>query len=212
MPRLYAVRHGITGWNALGRIQGHAQSQLTDTGRKQAEAIAERLSAEHIDAIYASDLDRAMHTAQAIARPHNLTVHSDPRLREAAYGEWEGRTMDELRMLFPEVVTDWMTEPVTVAPSGGESLDQVAARVGSLLEELRTHPDDEQIVVVGHGGSIRALLCLALCVPQGYSRRVRVDTASLSIVDLKPNRSVVMAVNDRHHLTEVDAVDTFIAF
>lgn len=212
MPRLYAVRHGITGWNALGRIQGHAQSQLTDMGRKQAEAIAERLSSEHIDSIYASDLDRALHTAQAIARPHGLTVHADARLREAAYGEWEGRTMDELRQLYPETVTQWMTEPVTVAPSGGENLDQVAARVGSLLEELRAHPDDEQIVVVGHGGSIRALLCLALSVPQGYSRRVRVDTASLSIVDVKADRCVVMAVNDRHHLTEVDAVDTFIAF
>ncbi|MHB1319285.1 MAG: histidine phosphatase family protein [Anaerolineae bacterium] len=212
MPRLYAVRHGITGWNALGRIQGHAQSQLTEIGRKQAEAIAERLSTEHIDAVYASDLDRAMHTAQAIARPHGLAVYPDPRLREAAYGDWEGRTMDELRQLYPDTVTEWMSEPVTVAPSGGESLDEVAARVGSFLEELRAHPDDEQIVVVGHGGSIRALLCLALCVPQGYSRRVRVDTASLSIVDLRPNRCVVMALNDRHHLTEVDAVDTFIAF
>jgi broad specificity phosphatase PhoE len=212
LPRLFAVRHGITDWNALGRIQGHSQSELTDTGRKQAEAISDRLAGERIDAIYSSDLNRAMDTARAIARPHALAVHADARLREAAYGDWEGRTMDELRLLYPETVTQWMTEPVAVAPTGGESLEQVAARVGSLLDEFRARPTEEQIVVVGHGGSIRALLCLALNLPQGYSRRVRVDTASLSVVELKPTRSVVMAVNDRHHLTEVDAVDTFIAF
>jgi broad specificity phosphatase PhoE len=212
LPRLFAVRHGITDWNALGRIQGHSQSELTDTGRKQAEATSDRLAAERIDAIYSSDLDRAMDTARAIARPHGLSVHADARLREAAYGEWEGRTMDELRMLYPETVTQWLTEPVAVAPTGGESLEQVASRVESLLEELRDRPAEEQIVVVGHGGSIRALVCLALNLPQGYSRRVRVDTASLSVVDLKPARAVVMALNDRHHLTDVDAVDTFIAF
>ena len=211
MPRLFVVRHGITDWNSLGRIQGHAQSQLTDVGLKQAAAIAERLSSERIDAIYSSDLDRAMDTARAIARYHNLPVQPDARLREADYGAWEGRTMDELKVLYPDTVAQWMTEPVEVAPTGGESVHQVAARVGALLEDLRLCPS-EQIVVVGHGGSVRALLCLALHVPQGYSRRVRVDTASLSIVDLQPTRSIVMAVNDRHHLVEVDAVDTFIAF
>jgi len=211
LPRLFVVRHGITDWNSLGRIQGHAQSHLTDVGLKQAEAIAERLSAEHIDAIYSSDLDRAMDTARAIARRHNLTVQPDARLREADYGAWEGRTMEELKVLYPDTVTQWMTEPVGVAPTGGESVDQVAARVGALLEDLRLC-SEEQIVVVGHGGSVRALLCLALHVPQGYSRRVRVDTASLSVVDLQPTRSVVMGINDRHHLVDVDAVDTFIAF
>jgi broad specificity phosphatase PhoE len=73
-------------------------------------------------------------------------------------------------------------------------------------------PADERIVVVGHGGSVRALLCLVLDVPQGCSRRLRIDTASLSIIDLSPARGVVLMVNDRHHLSEVDAVDSFIAF
>ncbi|NLT73282.1 MAG: histidine phosphatase family protein [Chloroflexi bacterium] len=212
MPRLYAVRHGLTDWNALGRIQGHAQSHLTESGRRQAELIADRLSSERIDAVYSSDLTRAMDTARAIAGCHGLPVHADSRLREADYGDWEGRTMDELRVLYPEVVDRWMTEPVAVAPVNGESVEQVAARVSELLDELRARPEDEQIVVVGHGGSIRALLCLALSVPQGYSRRVRVDTASLSIVQLTPARSVVMSVNDRHHLVDADVVDTFIAF
>jgi len=212
VPRLLAVRHGITDWNALGRIQGHAQSQLTEIGRQQAEAIADRLAAEPISAIYSSDLQRAMDTARAIAARHGLPVHADARLREANYGQWEGRTMDELRRLYPETVAQWMTEPVAVAPTGGESLEEVAARVSEVMEELRACPADGQIVVVGHGGSIRALLCVALHIPQGYSRRVRVDTASLSIVDLQPARSVVMAVNDRHHLKNADAMDTFIAF
>jgi broad specificity phosphatase PhoE len=212
LVRLYIVRHGITDWNAAGRIQGHSQSHLTETGIKQAHAIGERLAGEPIDAVYASDLDRAMHTAQIIASHHQLAVTPEPRLREAFYGAWEGHTMDDLKTLYPDTVSQWLTEPVHVSPTGGESLDQVATRVGALLEELRARPEGDHVVLVGHGGSVRALLCLALHVPQGYSRRVRVDTASLSIVDLSPARAVVLTVNDRNHLTRVDAVDSFIAF
>jgi broad specificity phosphatase PhoE len=137
LPRLYVVRHGMTDWNAAGRIQGHAQSQLTDIGRKQAEAIGARLASEPISRIYASDLGRAMDTAQAIARYHGLPVQAEPRVRESDYGAWEGHTMAELRSLYPETVEGWLTEPVTVAPTGGETLEEVAARVGAFVDELR---------------------------------------------------------------------------
>lgn len=177
---------------------------------RQAEALGRRLASERIDAIYASNLKRAVVTAEAIARPHNLPVQVEPRLCEANYGAWEGRTMAELQALDPERAAAWLSEPTTVAPPGGETLEQVAERAASLLEELRNRPSDEQIVLVGHGGSVRALLCEVLHVPQGYSRRFRVGTASLSIVELSAGRAVLSLFNDRHHLTDDGNGDLFI--
>ena len=210
MPRLLLVRHGLTEWNSQGRIQGHTETQLSAVGMRQAEALGRRLAKEKIAAIYASNLTRAVITAQVIAQHHGLPVQIEPRLCEANYGAWEGLTMRELREQDPERTSAWLTEPVCVAPPGGETLEQVADRVASLLEELRARPDDEQIVLVGHGGSVRALLCVALHVPQGYSRRFRVGTASLSILELTGQRAVLSLFNDRHHLTDDGSGDLFI--
>ncbi len=210
MPRLLLVRHGLTDWNSQGRIQGHTETQLSAVGLRQAEALARRLSVEKIDAIYASNLNRAVVTARTIAQHHGLPVQIEPRLCEADYGAWEGRTMGELREQDPERAAAWLSEPTTVAPPGGETLEDVAERVASFLEELRARPDDEQIVLVGHGGSLRALLCVALHIPQGYSRRLRVSTASLSIVEMTRQRAVLSLFNDRHHLSDDGSGDLFI--
>ncbi len=210
MPRLLLVRHGLTEWNSQGRIQGHSETELSKVGLAQAKALSERLADERLSAIYASNLGRARVTAEIIATPHRLSVQIEPRLCEADYGDWEGHTMDELRHRDPERASAWMTEPVDVCPPGGETLQQVADRVAAVLDELRTRPDDEQIVLVGHGGSVRALVCVALQIPQGYSRRLRVDTASLSIIQLAAQRTMLCLFNDRHHLSDNGSQDRFI--
>ncbi len=210
MPRLLLVRHGLTDWNSQGRIQGHTETQLSEVGLRQAEALGRRLACEKIAAIYASNLGRAVSTAERIAQHHGLAVQIEPRLCEANYGAWEGCTMHELHAQDPERAAAWLSEPTCVAPPDGETLEQVADRVATLLEELRARPDDEQIVLVGHGGSVRALLCVALHVPQGYSRRFRVGTASLSVLELTAHRTVLSLFNDRHHLTDDGSGDLFI--
>jgi broad specificity phosphatase PhoE len=201
----------LTEWNSQGRIQGHSETELSEVGLSQARALSARLASEEIDAIYASNLGRAKLTAEIIAEPHGLFVQTEPRLCEADYGEWEGHTMDELRRMDPERTAAWMAEPVDVCPPGGETLEQVADRVAAVLEELRARPDDEQIVLVGHGGSVRALLCVALQIPQGYSRRLRVDTASLSIIQLMAQRTMLCLFNDRNHLSDNGSGDRFIS-
>ena len=211
LPRLLLVRHGLTDWNRQGRIQGHSEIELNQVGLAQARALSERLASETLDAIYASNLGRARATAEIIAAPHGLPVQIEPRLCEANYGAWEGHTMDELRRDDPERATAWMTEPVDVCPPGGETLEEVADRVAAVLDELRQRPDDEQIVLVGHGGSVRALLSVALQIPQGYSRRLRVDTASLSIIQLNKDRAMLCSFNDRHHLSDNGNQDRFIS-
>jgi alpha-ribazole phosphatase len=210
LPHLLLVRHGLTEWNSQGRIQGHTETQLSEVGLRQAEALGRRLASQRIDAIYASHLKRAVATAEAIAQHHDLPVQVEPRLCEANYGAWEGCTMAELHDLDPERAAAWLSEPTLVAPPGGETLEQMAERAASLLDELCERPSHERIVLVGHGGSLRALLCEALQVPQGYSRRFRIGTASLSVVELSPKRCVLSLFNDRHHLADDGSGDLVI--
>src|SRR6185503_21212634 len=94
--RLYLVRHGVTAWNVEERLQGHTDISLTDEGLRQAERIADRLSALSIEAVWSSDLVRASATAEAIARRHGLQVQTTCLLRESGLGAWEGLTEKEI--------------------------------------------------------------------------------------------------------------------
>ena len=101
MTKLIIVRHGQTLWNLERKYQGHSDIALTDTGLKQAQAVAERLAEEAVAAVYASDLSRAYKTAGYIAAKHNLTVHTVPELREIKFGDWEGLTYEEISVRWP---------------------------------------------------------------------------------------------------------------
>lgn len=144
------VRHGETDWNVARRVQGQSDRPLTERGRSQAHALAEALAGERLDAVYASDLSRARHTAEAVAAPRGLEVRTDPRLREKHFGTWEGLTDSEVLARFPHARPGHWGD--------GETPDEVVNRV---LESLRaiaaTHPG-ERVLVVTHGGPLRAVL------------------------------------------------------
>src|SRR5687768_16876002 len=96
MTTLLLARHGETDWNRELRIQGSSDIALNDLGRDQARALAEELAELALDAIYSSDLRRARETAEAVAAQHGLDVRLDPRLRERAFGSWEGLTRADI--------------------------------------------------------------------------------------------------------------------
>src|SRR3954469_18439411 len=95
MTELLLVRHGETDWNAEGKLQGHTDRPLNDYGRRQAEALAERLAEERVDAVYARDLARTRETAEIVGARLGLPVVLDPDLRERNWGTWEGLTPGE---------------------------------------------------------------------------------------------------------------------
>jgi broad specificity phosphatase PhoE len=169
MTTVYLARHGESDWNVERRWQGHTDRPLTDRGREQAGRLAERLADIELDAIYASDLRRAWETAEAVARPRGLEVVRVPELREVHVGSWSGLTRDECAERFPDAFARWQA-----GGSGwdhGESYEAMGERtVAAILRLAAEHPDGA-ILVVSHGGPIRAVHAHALGVDIATHRR-----------------------------------------
>jgi broad specificity phosphatase PhoE len=152
--RLLLARHGVTDWNRVGRWQGHADEPLNDEGRRQAAELAEQLADDGISAIYTSDLRRASETARIVARRLDLPVLEDAGLREIDVGSWSGLTRDEVRERFPDGFERWLGGEIG---HDGETREQLTERVVSAVERIAARHDRETVLVVTHGGAIRAL-------------------------------------------------------
>jgi broad specificity phosphatase PhoE len=144
------ARHGETDWNAERRVQGHTDRPLNETGREQARALADDLGAVRVDAVYASDLARAHETAEIVAARLGLPLTTLRELREKHFGTWEGLTDEEVLARFPQA----REGPWGDGESSAEMSDRVLAAVRRIAAE---HPDG-QVLVVSHGGPLRALL------------------------------------------------------
>jgi probable phosphoglycerate mutase len=156
--RLIVVRHGETAWNVDTRIQGQLDIDLNDTGRRQALQLAGALADQPIDAIYASDLARAWHTAGAIAQATGVPASSEPRLRERAFGHFEGRTFAQIEAELPQEARLWRTrDPDFAPPAGGESLLTFRDRVTDVAASLAGRHVGGLVVLVAHGGVMDVL-------------------------------------------------------
>ena len=152
--RILLARHGETEWNRLGRWQGHADPPLNDAGRAQAATLAAQLIGDGIAAVYSSDLRRASETARIVANRLGLDVTEDPALREIDVGSWSGLTRDEGRERFPEGFARWLSGEIG---HDGETREALTERVVGAVERIAAAHADEHILVVTHGGGIRAL-------------------------------------------------------
>lgn len=175
MTRLVIWRHGRTGWNATHRIQGHRDVDLDATGRAQAAVAAERLAAQHPDVIVSSDLRRAADTAAALGAVTGLPVHTDARLRERYFGEWQGLTGDELAVAYPEQSARWYRGEA-IEGCGVEDLDSLAKRVSAGVSDAIDRAGGGTVVVVTHGGSAKYVLSELL----GWSREATGRVAGLA--------------------------------
>ncbi|HEY8094033.1 MAG TPA: histidine phosphatase family protein [Acidimicrobiales bacterium] len=147
--RVLVIRHGQSTWNAAGRWQGHADAPLTDLGRAQAAGAVAGLPA--VEAIWASDLERARSTADIIAAALELPVRVDDRFRERNAGDWTGLTREEIEVGWPRYLAERRR------PAGFEHDEDVLARVIDGLGDVHdTHPG-RQVLIVTHGGVLRAM-------------------------------------------------------
>jgi len=198
--RLLIVRHGETDWNASGRYQGQLDTALNPAGRQQARAVARRLAAEEIHAIYSSDLRRAFDTAAAIAEPHPVDAIPEPRLREVHWGVWQGMTRAQIETQDAERLATWAKDRVNLQAPNGESLAQVADRVQGVLDEIRARHPDETVVLVAHGGVVRLVACLLLDHPLSHYWQFEVDNTAIGEIEVQGRGVVLTRWNDTHHL------------
>ncbi len=197
------MRHGETEWNATRRYQGRSDIPLSREGRAQAQALSTALRDHQFDAVYASDLRRAIETSRVIAEAHGLDVQTDPRIREFDFGEWEGLTWAEIIERWPQFAEQGATAAKLYHPEGGERFEDVCARVQSFLDDLgRT--SYEHVLVVTHAGVLHAVLDVLGSAIQdlpGDGLSVSFSQASVTRIAMTPEQVRLITLNDVSHLS-----------
>ena len=203
--KLFLIRHGQTDWNIARRFQGQSNVPLNEFGRKQAAALADRLSTQHVDALYSSDLERAFETAKMIVHVSGCSpdLHSDLRLREINFGDWEGLSYNEIKERYPSALAKRETDIYKNAPPNGETLEQLSVRVQSMLDELYARHQEQTVLIVAHGGVLQILLCCALRLNPTMYWQFHLSTASLSEIALYPDGAILNLLNDTSHLEKI---------
>ena len=148
--KLYFARHGETIWNVESKICGLTDIELTERGRRQAEALAEAVSGRSIDLILSSPLKRALQTAETAAQRNGIPIQVEPRLIEQDYGIYEGVDRQN-----PDFLAN--KRCFAYRYPGGESMMQVAYRVYGLIDELKEKYADKNVLLISHGGVCRVL-------------------------------------------------------
>lgn len=188
MTTIFLARHGESDWNVEKRFQGHSDRPLTERGRKQAHALADLVASEKIDAVYTSPLSRAQETAEIVAARAGLEPVALPELREVDTGSWSGLSRADVEARFPDGFLRWRS-----GGSGwedGETYEQMAERViGALRTIAEDHPDG-RVLVISHGGPIRAIHAAAEGVAIDDYRRLKPvePNARLSAVAVENGR------------------------
>ncbi|WKB54891.1 histidine phosphatase family protein [Eleftheria terrae] len=201
LTRVIAIRHGETAWNLDARLQGHLDIPLNDTGRWQAARVAQALSEESLDAIYASDLSRAHETAQAIAAVAGLPVQRDAGLRERGFGEFEGMTYREIEERWPDRAMRWRKRDPLFGPAGGESLTVFYERVIACASRLAAQHGGQTIALVAHGGVLDCLYRAASRVDLQAARTWELGNASINRLLYTPEGFMLVGWADTSHLT-----------
>jgi broad specificity phosphatase PhoE len=199
--RLILVRHGETDSNKAGLALGRADIELNETGRWQAQRLAEALQAEAIAAVYSSPSRRALDTARAIAERHDLAVEVDEGLIEMDIGEMEGLTFQQVRERYPQFFQVWLGSGAAYQPMpGGESLLDVQERAWRALERICASGHRETVVVVAHNFVLLTILCRVLGLELAEFRRLRHSVAAVSVLNVHDGQMMVLCLNDTCHL------------
>jgi broad specificity phosphatase PhoE len=199
MTRAFVARHGETEWNHEGRWQGHSGPGLNDTGRAQAALLADRLADLGVDVVYTSDLPRTLETATVVAQRLGLAIEPDPEFREVDVGEWAGLTRHAVAERDPEGYARW--EAGGAGWSGGETYQDMHRRVVAAYERVCALHPDATVLIVAHGGTIRALTAHAVGLEHHDRQRIDgVRNCSLTALDHNPGSSRLVKFNDDGHL------------
>lgn len=207
MTHIVLVRHGQTGWNLGSEAGEHFRGQedvpLNELGVAQAHATARYLRKWPIEAVYASPLQRALHTGEIIAQEVRCVARPLPGLLDIHYGRWAGRSVEEVMREEPEAFQKWLTAPHEMVFPGGESLPVVQGRALAALKEVRARHPEGMVVLVGHQVVNRVILCTVLGVGLAAFWRIGQETCCINRFHYQDGVPYVDLLNDTCHLAHL---------
>ena len=197
--RIILARHGQTEWNIQYRFQGRTNVKLTENGKRQAHSLASRLLSWPPEVIYTSPLDRAYYTASALAEPHKLTPVILPELEEINFGTWEGESILSLEKNQSSFYSSWRSDPFFNPPKGAETWEKLYNRLSRAVKVF-LQGSYKRIVVVSHGGIMRALYAVFLGLNPHKVWNIEVSNCSMSGVEMKRGHPCLVFANDDLHV------------
>lgn len=203
MTNIYLIRHAEAEGNLYRRAHGQYDSLITTLGREQIALLAERFRDTHIDALYSSDLIRTQSTASAILKYHpELTIQTDPRLREIGVGVWEDVPWGNLSRAWPEQMELFARDPDRYQVGGSERFADVVSRMKAVLTELGERHDGQTIAAFSHGMATRALLCDLMSLSSEQVVKVpHGDNTAVHLLHYENGQFTIEYYNDNRHLT-----------
>jgi broad specificity phosphatase PhoE len=200
---IYFMRHGETTASQTGGYCGTLDPDLTAEGYQMAEDFADAYRSLAWVAVFSSPLRRAVATARPLCQAAGIRMQLKEGLKEIAFGQWEGKTPEEVNREFHDTYVRWLTDPGWNAPTGGERGIDIARRSSLVLEEIeKTYPTGK-VLVVSHKATIRIMLCSLLGIDVGRFRdRISMPVASISIVEMATHGPLLHMMGDRAYLRE----------
>lgn len=193
--RLLLIRHAQPREEAHGRCYGSLDIGLSSRGQRRAQLLAHTLDRVPLAAVYTSPRSRALETATPLAASHDLTPIVDEALREIDFGEFEGRSYDEIQDSAPDLYRTWMEAPTRVHFPGGESYPLLRRRALDSMRAIHRRHVGEITAIVSHGGILRAMLADCLGMPDEAIFRLDQSYGGLSVVDWLDQTPLVRVVN-----------------
>ena len=203
---LYLVRHGETQWNLEHRFQGQKDSPLSPRGIKQINTLGPYFEKNHIDALYSSDLGRAMTTANIISQVTGLQVEALKALRERCFGIFEGLTHEPAREIQPQLFDQWRSGSMDVKVPGGESRQEMLDRVLPALYQIIDQHPGQKVAIVSHGGTLSALWRF-LEPSRPESDGFSIPNASISTLSGQHKKLLVLKWSEINHLKGLKSLD-----
>ncbi len=215
ITRIYLVRHGQSAGNAEGRFGGHSPTPLSELGKEQAAMTAHSLAKEKIDAIYSSDLLRAVQTAEPLAKTLNIELHPTKDFRERNVGVLEGLTFDEAKARYPKDYFALVHREVSHVITNGESYRQLLDRATASLKNIVKKHRGEKVAIFAHTGTI---CFLTLYLLGAIHKRTRTtpwlitSNCGINRFEFRGRKNLrILAINDTRHLSQISGNDSFAA-